>query len=87
MILQREKVVKLKLEKREVEYNNDEDSDSTISGGTIEEPVVEPVFLPSPLINLGRVPFEFPAVPRNEMPLPIEQSDSEDILLSEDSDL
>ena len=79
--------MKLKLEKREVEYNNDEDSDSAISGEYIEEPVVEPVFLPSPLINLGRVPFEFPAMPRNEMPLPIERTDSEDILLSEDSDL
>ena len=79
--------MKLKTETREVEYNNDEDSDSAISGEYIEEQAVEPDFLPEPPINLGRVPFEFPAVPRDEMPLPIEQSDSEDILLSEDSDL
>ena len=105
ILLQKEKVVEIKVEEKYVEKGAD-DTDSDVHGEYYEEEVPEPDFLPlpqrrevlppspperhalpSPPAPLERFPFQLPEVPRDALAFPEMSSDSEDIVISEDSDL
>ena len=85
ILLREEKVVKLKVEEIYCEERAD-DTDSDVSEEYYDDEVPMPDCLPPPPAPLERFPFQLPEVPRDDIEFTSTTSDTEDIVISEDSD-